>query len=127
MVACQQNSMEQSLRRAHADRSHSSQVWRDDGPPPSLPIFISELNIAWNTGESFVDIFGGLWLAVGGNFHGILILAGITSLGVPHPSRFCEGWEADSQHRGCRTGLVFYRPDLDGPHNSLLAGLHTHP
>ena len=25
--------------------------------------FITELNIAWNTGESFVNIFGGLWLA----------------------------------------------------------------
>jgi hypothetical protein len=43
--------------------SHILQVWRDDGLPPSVPIFISELNIAWNTGESFVDVFGGLWLA----------------------------------------------------------------
>ena len=42
---------------------HILQVWRDDGLPPNVPIFISELNIAWNTGESFVDIFGGLWLA----------------------------------------------------------------
>jgi hypothetical protein len=36
--------------------SHILQVWRDDGLPPNVPIFISELNIAWNTGESFVDI-----------------------------------------------------------------------
>jgi len=43
--------------------SHILQVWRDDGLPPNVPIFISELNVAWNTGESFVDIFGGLWLA----------------------------------------------------------------
>src|SRR3984893_12287630 len=31
--------------------SHILQVWRDDGLPPNVPIFISELNIAWNTGE----------------------------------------------------------------------------
>jgi len=43
--------------------SHILQVWRDDGLPPNVPMFITESNIAWNTGESFVDIFGALWLA----------------------------------------------------------------
>ncbi len=52
---------------------HILQVWRDDGLPPNVPIFISELNIAWNTGESFVDIFGGLWLA---DFAGSFLSAG---------------------------------------------------
>src|ERR1700730_553387 len=52
-----------SLYEEPALISHILQVWRDDGLPPNVPIFISELNIAWNTGESFVDIFGGLWLA----------------------------------------------------------------
>ena len=52
---------------------HILQVWRDDGLPPNVPIFISELNIAWNTGESFVDIFGGLWLA---DFTGSFLSAG---------------------------------------------------
>ena len=33
--------------------SHILQVWRDDGLPPNVPMFITELNIAWNTGESF--------------------------------------------------------------------------
>jgi hypothetical protein len=43
--------------------SHILQVWRDDGLPPNVPMLITELNIAWNTGESFVDTWGGLWLA----------------------------------------------------------------
>ena len=43
--------------------SHIVEVWRGDGLPPNFPLFITELNIAWNTGESFVNIFGGLWLA----------------------------------------------------------------
>jgi len=43
--------------------SNILQVWREDGVPPNVPMFITELNIAWNTGESFVDTFGALWLA----------------------------------------------------------------
>ena len=34
---------------------------------------MTELNIAWNTGESFVDIFGGLWLA---DYVGAFLTAG---------------------------------------------------
>jgi hypothetical protein len=43
--------------------SHILQVWRDDGLPPDVPMFITESNITWNGGESSVDIFGALWLA----------------------------------------------------------------
>jgi len=43
--------------------SHILQVWRDDGLPPGVPMFITESNITWNSGESSVDIFGALWLA----------------------------------------------------------------
>ena len=43
--------------------SHILQVWRDDGLPPDVPMFITESNITWNSGESSVDIFGALWLA----------------------------------------------------------------
>jgi hypothetical protein len=43
--------------------SHIVDVWQSDGLPQSFPLFVTELNIAWNTGESFVDIFGALWLA----------------------------------------------------------------
>jgi hypothetical protein len=43
--------------------SHIMQVWRDDGLPASVPMFVTESNDTWNTGESSVDIFGALWLA----------------------------------------------------------------
>ncbi len=37
------------------------QVWRDDGLPQGVPLFITESNIAANDDESFVDIFAALW------------------------------------------------------------------
>jgi hypothetical protein len=43
--------------------SNIIRVWREDGIPREMPLFITEVNIAWATGESFVDVFGALWLA----------------------------------------------------------------
>jgi len=43
--------------------THILQVWRDDGLPPDVPMFVTEVNLSWQTGESFVDIMGGLWCA----------------------------------------------------------------
>jgi hypothetical protein len=43
--------------------SHIIDVWHDDGVPADIPLFITESNISWQTDESFVDIFGALWLA----------------------------------------------------------------
>ena len=43
--------------------SHIMHVWRDDGLPANVPMFVTESNDTWNTGESSVDIFGALWLA----------------------------------------------------------------
>jgi len=42
---------------------HILQVWRDDGLPPGVPMFISETNIAAGDDESFMDIFAALWWA----------------------------------------------------------------
>jgi hypothetical protein len=53
--------------------SHILQVWRDDGLPRDVPMFVSEVNIAWQTGERFVDIFGALWLA---DYVGAFLTAG---------------------------------------------------
>jgi len=39
------------------------QVWRDDGLPPGIPMFISETNIGAESDESFLDIFAALWWA----------------------------------------------------------------
>jgi hypothetical protein len=48
-------------------------VWRDDGLPPGTPLLITEVNISWATGESFVDTFGALWLA---DFVGAFLTSG---------------------------------------------------
>ena len=53
--------------------SHILQVWRDDGLPPGVPMFITEVNISWNTDQSFVDVFGALWWA---DFTGAFLEAG---------------------------------------------------
>src|SRR5262249_32625690 len=39
------------------------QAWRNDGLPPSVPMFVTEANIAWQADQPFVDTFGALWLA----------------------------------------------------------------
>jgi len=49
------------------------QVWRDDGLPPDVPMFVTEVNLSWQTGESFVDIMGGLWFA---DYIGAFLTAG---------------------------------------------------
>src|SRR5450755_1658393 len=39
------------------------QVWRDDGLPAGVPMFITESNIAAGSDQSFVDVFAALWWA----------------------------------------------------------------
>jgi hypothetical protein len=53
--------------------SHIVDVWRDDGVPKEVPLFITESNISWQSDESFVDIFGALWL---GDYVGAFLTAG---------------------------------------------------
>jgi F5/8 type C domain len=43
--------------------THIVQVWHDDGLPPSVPLYLTESNLSSATSESYMDIFGGLWLA----------------------------------------------------------------
>jgi len=38
-------------------------VWRDDGVPDNVPLFITESNISSQDSENSVGIFGALWLA----------------------------------------------------------------
>lgn len=42
---------------------HIMKVWRADGVPANVPLFITESNLSWNSSEAFMDIWGGLWLA----------------------------------------------------------------
>ena len=53
--------------------THIMQVWRDDGLPPDVPMYVTEVNLAWQTGETFVDIMGGLWFA---DYLGAFLAAG---------------------------------------------------
>jgi len=43
--------------------THITQVWKADGVPNGIPMLITESNIAWQSAENSVDIFGALWLA----------------------------------------------------------------
>jgi hypothetical protein len=42
---------------------HIMQVWRNDGLPPSVPIFITESILSSGASEAYFDNFAGLWLA----------------------------------------------------------------
>jgi len=53
--------------------THIMQVWRDDGLPPGVPMDVTEVNQAWQEGETFVDIMGGLWFA---DYLGAFLAAG---------------------------------------------------
>lgn len=48
-------------------------VWKEDGLPPELPMFVTEVNLSWRSGETFVDIMGGLWYA---DYLGAFLTAG---------------------------------------------------
>jgi len=43
--------------------THIMDVWRADGVPADMPLFITESNISWQSSEAFVDVWGALWLA----------------------------------------------------------------
>ena len=43
--------------------SHIMQVWRDDGVPANVPLFITESNFSAAASETSMDLFSGLWLA----------------------------------------------------------------
>src|SRR5207249_2673396 len=43
--------------------SHIMQVWREDGIPAEMPMFITESNLSSGSSETFQDIFSGVWLA----------------------------------------------------------------
>lgn len=72
---------------------HILQVWRDDGLPPDVPMFISESNIAAGDDSSFVDIFAALFWA---DYVGSFLEAGGNAVYYFHyiplgQSRNCHG------------------------------------
>lgn len=43
--------------------SHIMQVWREDGVPNDMPMFITESNLSSAASETYMDVFSSLWLA----------------------------------------------------------------
>jgi F5/8 type C domain len=43
--------------------THIMDVWRQDGVPKDVPLFITESNISSQHSEAYLDLWGGLWLA----------------------------------------------------------------
>jgi hypothetical protein len=52
---------------------HVIETYRADGVPATVPLLVTEVNIAWQSSQSFVDSFGGLWLA---DYVGAFLAAG---------------------------------------------------
>jgi hypothetical protein len=87
--------------------SNIMQVWRDDGVPANVPLFITESNISSAASEASVDIFGALWLA---DYVGSFLTAGGDGLYYFHYIPF-------GVHPGCNnSGSTFGMFDVDDKH-----------
>jgi F5/8 type C domain len=75
--------------------SNILQVWRDDGVPANIPMFITESNISSQASEASVDIFGALWLA---DYVGSFFTAGGDAIYYFHYIPF-------GVHPGCNNSL----------------------
>lgn len=56
-------------------------VWRQDGVPPDVPLFITESNLSSQYSEAYLDLWGGLWLA---DYVGAFFTAGGNALYYYH-------------------------------------------
>ena len=75
--------------------THILDVWRQDGVPANIPMFITESNIAWQSEEAYVDIWGALWLA---DYVGAFLSGGGDAIYYFH-------YLPLGLHRGCNNSL----------------------
>jgi len=75
--------------------SHMLDIWRQDGVPAEIPMFITESNIAWQSSQASVDIWGALWLA---DYVGSYLSAGGDAVYFFH-------YMPLGVHRGCNNSL----------------------
>lgn len=75
--------------------SNILQVWRQDGLPANVPMFVTESNLSSSTGEPYEDIFAGLWLA---NYVGSFLNSGGNALYFFHDLPL-------QMERGCNNSL----------------------
>ena len=86
--------------------THIMQVWREDGVPKEVPLFITESNISWQHSEAYMDLWGGLWLA---DYVGAFLAAGGNAVYYFHhlPQALGPG------HNGSPGTFNFFSADQD--------------
>ena len=57
--------------------THIMKVWREDGVPRDVPLFITESNLSSQHSEAYLDVWAGLWLA---DYVGAFLAAGGNAL-----------------------------------------------
>jgi F5/8 type C domain len=86
--------------------SHIMQVWRTDGVPRDVPLFITESNISSQYSEAYMDLWGALWLA---DYVGAFLTGGGNALYYFHylPQAMGPG------HNGSPGTFNFFSADQD--------------
>jgi hypothetical protein len=75
--------------------THMLDIWHQDGVPGHVPMFITESNIAWQSEEAFINVWGALWLA---DYVGSFLSAGGNAIYFFH-------YIPLGVHRGCNNSL----------------------
>ena len=86
--------------------THIMQVWREDGVPPEVPLFITESNISPQYSEAYQDLWSALWLA---DYVGAFLAGGGNAVYYFHylPAPFGSG------HNGSPGTFNFFSADKD--------------
>lgn len=82
-------------------------VWRKDGLPASIPLQITESNIAYDTAIEYMQPFGALWLA---DYAGSFLTAGGQAL-------YYYQWEPLPMYQGCGGWGTFGMFNVDSNYN----------
>ncbi len=86
--------------------THIMQVWREDGVPKDVPLFITESNLSSQYSEAYMDLWGGLWLA---DYIGAFLANGGNAVYYFHYLPEAMG----SGHNGSLGTFSFYTADKD--------------
>ena len=86
--------------------THIMRVWREDGVPPEVPLFITESNISPQNSEAYLDLWSGLWLA---DYIGAFLAGGGSAVYYFHymPEPMAPG------HNGSPGTFNFFSADKD--------------
>jgi hypothetical protein len=86
--------------------THIMRVWREDGVPPDVPLFITESNLSSQHSEAYMDLWSGLWLA---DYIGAFLTGGGAAVYYFHymPHELAPG------HNGSPGTFGFFSADKD--------------